>query len=304
MQNKPIYSYFYYLTAVLLLISGLGKLFGSGEFIQGLFLFDLRWVEDGLSGWMIAPIGVRLLTIIELFTAIAMLFRLLGQKLLVSLLLILSVFYIADFIMGMNAVLSVNDSLFYIFHPVLSLGVFPLFLAGVWFTTKSTRTKTSWWSLLVAVVVVAVIFATNPLFIDDYESKSKEYTYKAKDWEIIKSKFKEQNIDLNQGDYLIAFFSTNCPHCNDLARAFGSTYRGFGSQRKVVLVFPGNEEDTKAFIERNKSDFPYIRITPDEFTKTAGFAFPSLFEIDNGEPALHWTGTSFSYKVRDEQFSK
>ena len=195
MQNKPIYSYFYYLTAVLLLISGLGKLFGSGEFIQGLFLFDLRWVEDGLSGWMMAPIGVRLLTIIELFTAISMLFRLLSRKLLIPLLLILSVFYIADLIIGMNAVLSANESLFYLFHPVLSLGSFPLFLLGVWFTTKSRIKKTSWWSLLVAVLVVAGVFVSNPLFIDDYESKSKEYTYKAKDWEIIKSKFKEQNID-------------------------------------------------------------------------------------------------------------
>ena len=304
MQNKPIYNYFYYLTAILLLISGLGKLFGGGEFIQGLFPFDLRWVEDGLSGWMIASVAVRILTIIELFTAITMLFRIVGKKVLVSLLLLLVIVYVVDFILGLNAVLSVNESLFYLFHPVLSFGLFPLFLVGVWMISKSTLTKTSWWSLLVGGLVIGGVFALNPLFIDDYESKPKEYTYKAKDWEIIKSKFKEQDIDLNQGNYLIAFFSTNCPHCNDLAKAFGTTYRGFGSQRKVVLVFPGNEEDTKAFIERNKSDFPYIRVTPDEFTKTAGFAFPSLFEIDNGKPVLHWTGTSFNFKVRDEQFSK
>lgn len=288
----------------ILLISGFGKLFGEGKVLNGIESFDLRMIEDGFGNWMSTPLFNRIFIALEINIALLILTNWIKRSWIYYALLGLTILYCIDLILGWNNQLSINNNLLFLFNHYLTISIIPFFIISLFLLRKNDERKNSWLSFLIILPFVALPFIINPIFIDDFESRAKEYNTVDKNWKIIETKFLEKKIDLNKGEYLIAFFSTNCMHCNQLAKVIGVSKRGFNSKRKILMVFPGNEEDTQAFIQRNKSDFAYIRVTPDEFTKVAGFSFPSLFSLKNGQVIKHWTGNLFSYKVRDDEMMR
>ncbi|MCT4581051.1 MAG: hypothetical protein N4A35_06500 [Flavobacteriales bacterium] len=285
----------------ILLVSGLGKLFGEGKLLGGIAAFDLRMIEDGFGNWMSTPIFNRIFVALEINVGILMLTKWVKRSWLYYMLVALTILYVIDVILGWNNRLSIDNNLLFLFNRFLTLTTLPFLIISLFLLKKKKNNYNSWLSLVVIVPFVALPFIINPIFIEDMESKSIQYEAVDENWEIIASKFQEKAININEGAYLIAFFSTNCKHCNELAQVIGVSKRGFKSSRKILMVFPGNEEDTQAFIQRNKADFDYIRVTPDQFTKAAGFSFPSLFSLKNGKVVKHWTGNNFSFKVRDEE---
>ena len=289
------------LIALILLISGFGKLFGEGKLVGGISPFDLRMIEDGLGSWMGTPLFNRVFTAMEINLGLLILTNWIKRSLLFYLLIFIFSIYSIDLILGWNNLLSIHHPILFLFNYYLSLSIIPFLIIALILIRKKTKKKNTWLSLLIIVPMFCLPFILSPLFIEDFESISNKYEKKNTDWPVIENKFNNQNVDLNSGNYIVAFFSTNCKHCNQLARILGVTTRGFNSKKNIVLVFPGNEEDTKKFLDRNKVNYPYIRVTPDEFTKVAGFAFPSIFSIENGKVLKHWTGDNFSLKVRDEE---
>lgn len=289
------------IVAIILIISGFGKLFNEGKLIGGLSTFDLRMIEDGFGNWMATPLFNRIFTAIEINLGILIITNWVKRSFLSIGLIAVVIVYCIDIILGWNNKLSIDHQLLYLFNQFLTLSIIPFLIVVIILVQKKTEKSSSWLSLLIIIPFFCLPFIISPLYIEDFESKSMSYNKKATDWEIIESKFSEIKININEGEYIIAFFSTNCLHCNQLAKILGVTNRGFGSKKQILIVFPGNEKDSKSFIDRNKADFPFIRVTPDEFTKVAGFAFPSIFSIKNGEILKHWTGDNFSLKVRDEE---
>jgi len=302
MENKRTTKILVYIAAFLLLISGFGKMFSELIFTNGLSNFDLRIIESGYGNWISGPIAIRFFVCMEISIGFLLIFKWINTSIISKLFFGVILFYTMDLMLGWNNVLTNNSLLFFTFSKISSLVLLPFLVLSYVFLKFSEATKSSWLSLIVILPVFALVFALNPLFVENYESVSAPYKQKNKDWKVIADAFKKQGVNINEGNYLIAFFSTNCPHCNDLAEAFGVTYRGYKSKRKVLLVFPGNIEDTDAFIARNKCDFDFVRVTSDEFIKVSGFSFPAMFTTENGKVLKHWTGDSFSFTVRDEEF--
>lgn len=288
--------------ALILLTSGFGKLFGDGKLLGGIASFDLRMIEDGLGNWKSISLFNRIFIAVEINVGILILTNLIKRSILYYTIVLLTILYLIDIVLGWNNQLSVNYTLLYLFNHYLTLAIIPFIIISLLALKKHTEKSNSWYSLLLIIPIAVLPFIFNPLFIEDYESTTINYEQIDTDWEVIRAQFATQEIDVTNGEYLIAFFSTNCQHCNELAKVFGNTSRGFASKRKILLVFPGNEENTTLFIERNKSFFPYIRITEEEFLKVAGFSFPSIFSTEDGKVLKHWTGNSFSLAVRDEEF--
>lgn len=289
------------LIALILLVSGLGKLFGDGKLIGGITSFDLRLIEDGFGNWKSISLFNRIFIAVEINIGLLILTNWVKRSFLYYTLTLLTILYIIDIILGWNNQWSVNYNLLYLFNQYLTLAIVPFIIISLLLLKRQTEKTNSWLSLIIILPILILPFIFNPLFIEDFESKSKQYEQREKDWEIIENKFQEKEININQGEYLIAFFSTNCGHCNNLAKVLGATKRGSNSNRKILLVFPGNEEDTKEFINRNKSNFEYIRVSQEQFTKVAGFSFPSIFSLSDGKVIKHWTGNNFSLSVRDEE---
>lgn len=290
------------LISIILLISGLGKLFGEGKVLGGITSFDLRMIEDGFGNWKSIPIFNRIFIALEINIAILILTKWIKRSWIFYSLVILTILYTLDIILGWNNRLSIDNNLLFLFNRFLTISTLPFLIFSLLLIRKKQESKNSWLSLLIILPFASLPFIINPVFIEDYENKSNEYTTNEQDWNIIKTKFLEQGIALNDGEYLVAFFSTNCKHCNELAKVIGVSKRGFKSNREILMVFPGNDENAQAFIKRNKAEFKYIRVTPDQFTKVAGFSFPSLFSLKNGKVDKHWTGNNFSFIVRDEEF--
>lgn len=287
--------------SLILLVSGFGKLFGEGKIIGGISIFDLRMIEDGLGNWMSTSLFNRIFTAVEINLAILILTNWIKRSLLLYIFILVLGVYCVDVILGWGNLLTIHHPMLYLFNQYLTLAVIPFLVIAIISIRKKTEKRNYWFSLLVIIPVLILPFIVSPLFIEDFESKSNQYEKNESDWVIIETKFADKNIELNEGKYIVAFFSTNCTHCNQLAKILGVSTRGFNSKKKIILVFPGNEKDTREFMNRNKVDYPYIRVTPDEFTKVAGFAFPSIFSIENGKVLKQWTGDNFSLKVRDEE---
>ncbi len=304
MENKTTTKIILYIAGILLLVSGFGKMFSELVFTNGLANFDLRIIESGYGNWITAPIGIRIFVGLEISVGFLLLFKWLNNKVLSKLFLVLLLFYATDLMLGWNNLLTENSLLFFTFSKISSLVLLPFLLLSYVFLKFTEAGRNSWLSLAIILPSFALVFTLNPLFIENYETVSAPYKQNQKNWKVIADAFQKQDININEGNYLLAFYSTSCPHCNDLAKAFGATYRGYKSKRKILLVFPGNVEDTDNFIARNKCEFDFIRITSDEFLKVSGFSFPAMFSIENGKVQGFWTGDSFSFVVRDQEFKK
>jgi len=303
MQNKHIGRIIRIIIGIIFLISGFGKLFGNGEFIQGIHFFDWRIIEEGLLSWLSTPLFTRLFVSLEIFIALAYLFRLVNPKALNSIFLLLLVIYSFDLFLGYNNMLTHSYPLLFLWNKYASIFIMPFLIFSFLFLKKTDWQANKWWYNLLAIIpVFALVFILNPIFIEDYQSIKTPYQYRSNDWEIVFSKCKIKSIPIEQENYLVVFASTSCSHCNELAKTLGVTKRGYASSRKILLVFPGKEEDAQAFIQRNKSFFEYIRVTPDQFVKIAGFSFPVVFSLTNKQTDFYWLGSNFSYKAIHEEF--
>jgi len=102
--------------------------------------------------------------------------------------------------------------------------------------------------------------------------------------------------------YIVAFFTTNCPHCKE-----ASKHLGFLSQQNklppIVAIFPGNKNNTEKFIAKhNGQTFERYRLEDNEefFLDNSGAGFPSIFLInEKGETVKHWFGALLNYSALD-----
>jgi len=108
------------------------------------------------------------------------------------------------------------------------------------------------------------------------------------------------SILLNDKPIVIAFFSTNCPHCKTTSKLLGTSVNA-GKSPKVYALFTGAKNDAENFIIENKGkNFKTILINDDAFfVKASGGAFPSIFLLNaKGKTLRHWSG-ELSYPALD-----
>ncbi|MCB9222809.1 MAG: hypothetical protein H6582_01425 [Crocinitomicaceae bacterium] len=132
------------------------------------------------------------------------------------------------------------------------------------------------------------------------------------DYGMIDDSFKIEQIEelssATGGEYqfkgnraILAFFTTTCPHCKAVSHKLGVN-KDAGQALEVNAFFPGTREDTDVFLDKyNGSTFnSYLIGTDEEFTKMAGYTFPSVFVIDrDGSILKHWTGDMINYTALD-----
>ena len=111
----------------------------------------------------------------------------------------------------------------------------------------------------------------------------------------------DNQFNLNGNNAIIAFFTTDCPHCQDASKKLGSAHAK-GKTPQVFALFPGNLKDTERFNqENNGQNFITFMIDNDAFFgETAGGSFPSIFLVDkDGNTIMHWFGDTMNYTALD-----
>jgi hypothetical protein len=290
------------IAAVLLLASSITKLI----FIEP---FELSLVEGNIVNWEIAPIVIRAIVIIEFIIAISLLLKSIHSKLLSLSILLLSSFYLIDFFGKPADALYVNDFSFCLFSKWITLGgiiyliIFAINQVKQNNNNSFSRLKNMLINSCLGVIISIPLFIINPIYIDDFQKNNSTVENPTLTWENVYHKCEESKINIDsETEVFFAFLSTSCYYCNRAAIRLGVSKRAKLNATQIILVFPGNIKDTEAFIERNRCDFPYIRISKDEFRKLAGNEFPSFFKVKNKRETNYYTGRTFNLRELDNLF--
>jgi hypothetical protein len=290
------------IAAVLLLASSITKLI----FIEP---FELSLVEGNIVNWEIAPIVIRAIVIIEFIIAISLLLKSIHSKLLSLSILLLSSFYLIDFFGKHADALYVNDFSFCLFSKWITLGgiiyliIFAINQVKQNNNNSFSRLKNMLINSCLGVIISIPLFIINPIYIDDFQKNNSTVENPTLTWENVYHKCEESKINIDsETEVFFAFLSTSCYYCNRAAIRLGVSKRAKLNATQIILVFPGNIKDTEAFIERNRCDFPYIRISKDEFRKLAGNEFPSFFKVKNKRETNYYTGRTFNLRELDNLF--
>lgn len=295
-----MYLLFKIIAATLLLASGISKLI----LIEP---FEFSLVEGSVVNWEIAPIAIRAIVIIEFIIAISLLLKSIHNKLLSLSILLLSSFYLIDFFGKPADGLYANEFTFFLFNKWITLvGVFYLIIFAI--SPKKQSKKNSFSRLknmtinsCLVVMIGIPLFIINPIYIDDFQKHTTSIEDPTLNWGNIYKECSDSGITIKP-EVFFAFLSTSCYYCNLAAIKLGVSKRAKLNSTQIVLVFPGNRKDTEAFIEKNKCDFPYIRISKDEFRKIAGNEFPAFFKVKNKKETNFYTGRTFNLRELDNLF--
>jgi len=295
-----MYFLFNILAALILLASSITKII----FIEPI-VFSL--VESSIFNWEIAPVATSAIVIVEFIIAISLLLKSIHIKLLSLSILLLSSFYLIDFFGKPIDGLYANEFTFFLFNKWITLaGVLYLIIFAV--SPKKQSKKNSFSRLknmtinsCLAVIIGIPLFIINPIYIDDFQKHTTSIANPTLNWDNIYKECSDSGIAVRP-EVLFAFLSTSCYYCNLAAIKLGVSKRARLNSTQIVLVFPGNKIDTEAFIERNRCDFPYIRISKDEFRKLAGNEFPAFFKVKNKKETNYYTGRTFNLRELDNLF--
>ena len=271
---------------------------------------EFSMVETGLFSWSNAPFTINSIIILEFFLGVSLLFKTTHLKLVSLATILLSILYLLYFFNQPTDSLHPNKFLFYLSNKWITLaGISSLILFSTFNLIKNkerpcnSRRRNILLNILFIVIISTPTFIINPIFIDDFQQNKTSIESPQLNWDIIFDKCKDSNIEIDyENSTFFAFLTTSCYYCNRAAIKLGISKRAKLNATKIVLVFPGNIKDTEAFIERNRCDFPYIRISKDEFRKLAGIEFPAFFKVKNKKETNYYTGRTFNLRELDDLF--
>jgi hypothetical protein len=102
--------------------------------------------------------------------------------------------------------------------------------------------------------------------------------------------FAINKVDSNwkNGKRVIAFLSTTCPHCRDMAFKLHILKKQH-PEFKILFVYGGTPETKKKFLLKSKSDdVPHIDLPINDLVKISGPVFPVVLGTDNGMVRKKW----------------
>ena len=272
--------------------------------------FEFSLVEKGMSNWYYSSITIHTVIIIEFVLATSILLKSIHIKLISICIFLLSLLY------GVDAFAYNNEGMFsnYFILPFYSKWIvitcsLLLIFFSFWLiriTNEKNRNKrihSIIINLCLALIISLPLFIINPIYVDDFQKNNTIAENPTLSWGNVYYKCEESKINIDsETEVFFAFLSTSCYYCNSAAIRLGVSKRAKLNATQLVLVFPGNIKDTEAFIQRNRCDFPYIRISKDEFRKIAGNEFPAFFKVKDKKETNYYTGRTLNLRELDNLF--
>ncbi len=96
-------------------------------------------------------------------------------------------------------------------------------------------------------------------------------------------------VDLTDGEFLIPIFDASCEHCIQTGKDLKRISSGIKDFPDVfMLIFGESEKAIKIFQDSTGTNFPYHRITIDEFFDLIGTSPPRIYWLQNGKIKKVW----------------
>ena len=98
-------------------------------------------------------------------------------------------------------------------------------------------------------------------------------------------------VDLTQGDNLIAVLDVNCEHCQAAARELGELDQNTDNLPPIYFLLYGEDESANSvqyFLDLTSTNFPYHKISEDEFFNLIGSTPPRIYWLQNSKIKAQW----------------
>ena len=273
-------------------------------------LFELIFIDAGISSWKIAPFLSRIIISAELFVGLLLIFNIKLKTFTLKaafLLLIMFTAYVVYILisegndascgcLGSKIELTPIESLI---KNVVLLAMLVLLMRNA----QHSKWQVKWVLPLILLVSCSLPFILNPVQIAEPNNPSdKELPYPINLDNIPHPVIGNQSIDLSRGEKILAFMLVNCPHCKTVAYKLAIADKKYDLPG-IFFVFRGSEEDIATFMAKSKSDFPYVLLDDVNFFKITRGVFPTILYIKNSYVHKYWTGKTLTYSEM-EKFSK
>ena len=297
--------------SILLVSLGVFFIFSGAAKLFPIEPFEYNFVEQGFLNWQMASVASRLIIAFEMFLGFMLIFHQQVQIVLKMVLGLLSFFtlYLVYAIIkdGNNG----NCGCFgtYLQMTPLESIIKNISLVAVSYLLLQQKIKgqfkNKWMLLLMVVLSGSIPLVFNPpdiLVVSTYDFGKLDYPLKAEEL----SEFQTKNIDANwkEGKKVIAFLSTTCPHCRNMAFKL-QVLKKQHPEFVVYFVFSGTPETKKTFIAKTRSEnIPNIDLPMHQATKIVGPSFPVVMGIENGIVKKKWNLVTLTQAELSDFFKK
>lgn len=291
----------YFLSVILglfFIISGISKIFPIEP-------FEFIFVEKGIFSWVIASFAARIIIAIEISLGLLLIFNQYVRFTTVSILILLSVFSIFILydllILGNNSDCGCMGTWLKFTNTQSLLKNFLLLFSTIIVYKFSSISWSKWW--ITALIILAPVVT---IFIINTVTFSHEFVYNPDEKvEIEFEKFsnitnENDTINFKKGNRLIAFFSSQCPHCKIAAQKIELMNKKM-KLPPITFVFLGRDSTITKFREETKSTLPYIRTEDiDLFFNQTNSVVPCIYYLENGIVKNRW----YEYYVIEKDIEK
>ena len=274
----------------------------------GLESFELRWVESGITNWLLAPIFIRLFAFFELIVCVLLLFNAGSKKTISYTLLLLLFIYVFDVVIGNSNTVTHSYYLFFFLTPTLSLialstfSVITLFILVNSISTPILALKKRWQGLI-TILLWAGVFFMNQLSFKDFTLKKEPYEVGVSKWQSFFDERIKQQPNFNSQHYILAFFSSHCEVCHWNAMKLNAAIDYYNKQNNLMVVFFEPQEEIDFFLNATKINAPYIILEPNIVANLVGDGFPAFCEIKDGTVIRDFSPKEFNYAEIHRLFS-
>ncbi len=114
----------------------------------------------------------------------------------------------------------------------------------------------------------------------------------------------EGSVDLTDGNKLVAVFFIDCEHCMETASEIVTLENETSKLDNFYMLFAGEETDSiKHFLEKTNIEYPYLRISIDDFFDLIGNSPPRIYWLQNGDVKEYWDDNFRNNLIRYNEFN-
>lgn len=264
--------------------------------------FELTLVDSGIVPWSLAPYVARILIGVEGFIGIALLLNTKNTLPILKSALYLTLFFsVYLLLLWWFRGNDVNCGCFgveYSMTPIESLLKNAVLIIVILSAIKlfNYPTRNYKWAYAVGLIaLIATPFILNPT--DGYFASYDEtqYPYKLQTELIPDTILSKVPVNLNQGEYILAFLSVTCPHCKVGAQKLSVASKKLDLPQTHAF-FIGDEDKMEEFKYKSNSDLPYTMYRENSFFKFNKGQLPTFLLVKDGMVLKRWAGSDFSYE--------
>lgn len=259
--------------------------------------FEAAIVNTNLTNWFFVPFISRTIIGLELFLGFCILFNIWLKNLIFfatqTLLIVFTIYLV--FLLYFDG----NETDCGCFGNWFSLSTSASILKNVLLITLLFIVKEnyhSWTSKYLTIIILFLSFSV-PFLLNKVGLQNIQATEinKKIDWSGLPTTYPEnKQIDLDNGNNILVFFSASCSHCKSAAYKFATLNKKKNIENITIVIATSKQETLKNFISETALNYPIIWMKDDAFFNYSGGTLPAIYYIEKGVLKKRWTGKYFN----------